>query len=591
MERRLLPLALVAVTASAQQAVPGFELERFTFNPGARETLTMGTSDLLEAKRLRLTLAAHYAHDPLVFTVDDRRTGALVGSRLTAHLVAGYGIFDWLEVGLQLPVVLFQGGDDLRGQGLSPVTATALGAPLLQGRVGFLRQDRGGPLDLGLMLGVTLPLGSTTALTKDPGLGLAFVPRLGAGYSFGPVRVGAELGATVRGTAVLSPTSSTISDEVGSLFSWGVVGSTTRQLSFLRGEVGLRGLVPFSRSGASAELLFGGRASFLSDDQLEVFLLGGPGFGGTPGTPALRAMLGVTWAPSFAEKAPPPPVCVEGQPYELAACPALDLDSDGVPNGKDECPQKRGVAPRNGCPDTDTDGDGVLDLVDACPKVPGQSAFKGCPPPDTDGDGVLDGDDLCPKEKGLVERKGCPVRDADEDGLEDEVDACPAEKGIAELKGCPDRDSDGDEVVDRFDNCPKEKGEKDNQGCPKKERQLVVITKEKLIIKEKVFFATGKSSILPRSWPLLSQVARVLTEHPEIGKVRVEGHTDDRGKREMNVKLSQDRADAVKNFLTGKGVEAARLEAKGFGPDQPADTNTTDKGRENNRRVEFVVEN
>ncbi len=96
---------------------------------------------------------------------------------------------------------------------------------------------------------------------------------------------------------------------------------------------------------------------------------------------------------------------------------------------------------------------------------------------------------------------------------------------------------------------------------------------------------------MPKSWPLLSQVARVLTEHPEIRKVRVEGHTDDKGKREMNLKLSQDRADAVKTFISAKGVDASRLEARGFGPDQAADSNKTEKGRENNRRVEFVVEN
>ncbi len=584
-------MGFLAVTAQAQsQPIPGFELERFTFNPGSRETMTMGSGDLLDAKRLKLSLAGHYAHRPLVFTIDDRDSGALVASRFTVHLVAAYGIFDWLEVGLQLPVVAFQGGDDLSAQGLAPVTSAALGAPLLQGRVAFLRQDKKQPLDLGLTLGVTLPLGSALALTKDPGLGLAFVPRLGAGYSFGPVRLGAEVGAAIRGTTVLSPTSAAIKDEIGSQFTFGLVGATTRQLHFIRGEVGLRGLVPFTRSGASAELLFGARAGFLEDEQLEVFALGGPGFGQTPGTPAWRAMLGVAWVPSFADKTPRT-ACVEGQPYRLAECPALDQDGDGIPNGKDVCPEKPGVAAKQGCPDTDSDGDGVMDLSDKCPKVAGQSAYKGCLPPDEDGDRVLDPDDACPKEKGLVERKGCPLRDADADGTEDDVDICPGEKGLAELKGCPDRDTDGDEVVDRFDNCPKEKGEKSNQGCPKKDKQLVVITSEKLVILEKVFFATGKSRILPKSWPLLSQIARVMTEHPEIRKVRVEGHTDDKGKREQNLKLSQDRADAVKLFLTGKGVDASRLEARGFGPDQPADSNKMEKGRENNRRVEFVVEN
>ncbi len=295
-------LLTAGVAAAQAKPVPGFELERLTFNPGARETMVVGTADLLDARRLRVALIGHYAHDPLVFTVDGQRAGALVANRVTAHLTAAWGVFDWLEVGLQLPVVAFQRGDDLSAQGLLAVSSASLGAPLLQGRVAFLRQDRKQPLDLGLLLGLTLPLGTAEALTRDPGVGVSFVPRVAAGFSFGPARVGAELGATVRGAAVLSPTSAAVADEVGSQLTWGVVASTTRQLSMLRAEVSLRGLVPFTRTGASAELLAGARVSLL-DDQLEVFALGGPGFGRTPGTPAFRALLGVAWVPSFAERA------------------------------------------------------------------------------------------------------------------------------------------------------------------------------------------------------------------------------------------------------------------------------------------------
>lgn len=358
---------MFATSALAQpQPVPGFELERFTFNPGARQTMTLGSADLLDARQLSVGLVGHYAHDPLVFTVDGARVGALVSSRVTAHLVAGFGIFDWLEVGLQLPVVAFQRGDDLAPYGLLPVAATALGAPLLQGRVAFLRQDRGRPLDLGLLLGLTLPLGTAAALTKDPGLGLAFMPRVQAGYSFGPVRLGADVGVTVRGSEALSPTSTVIIDEVGSQFAFGLAVSTTRALNVIRGEVGLRGLVPFTKSGASVEVLAGARAAFLENEQLEVFLLAGPGIGRTPGTPAFRAMLGVTWVPKFGEVAAP-------------ASTGADGDGDGVDDAHDRCPETRGVNEKQGCPDTDSDGDGVMDLVDACPKVAGPSAAKGCP--------------------------------------------------------------------------------------------------------------------------------------------------------------------------------------------------------------------
>ena len=85
-------------------------------------------------------------------------------------------------------------------------------------------------------------------------------------------------------------------------------------------------------------------------------------------------------------------------------------------------------------------------------------------------------------------------------------------------------------------------------------------------------------------------MAEVLKLHADLGRITVEGHTDNKGKREVNVKLSQARAEAVKKFVVDKGVPADRITAKGFGPDKPADTNETEKGRENNRRVEFVVE-
>ncbi|MCA2977926.1 MAG: OmpA family protein, partial [Myxococcaceae bacterium] len=95
--------------------------------------------------------------------------------------------------------------------------------------------------------------------------------------------------------------------------------------------------------------------------------------------------------------------------------------------------------------------------------------------------------------------------------------------------------------------------------------------------------------ILARSFPLLNNVARVLREHPEIPLVRIEGHTDSVGNREANVSLSQRRANSVKDYLIHQGVDGTRLQARGYGPDRPSDTNATDAGRSNNRRVEFLI--
>jgi outer membrane protein OmpA-like peptidoglycan-associated protein len=81
----------------------------------------------------------------------------------------------------------------------------------------------------------------------------------------------------------------------------------------------------------------------------------------------------------------------------------------------------------------------------------------------------------------------------------------------------------------------------------------------------------------------------VLKEHPEIVKLEVQGHTDNRGGVKYNEKLSQDRANAVMKAMVKRGVEAERMTAKGYGPHQPADTNDTDEGRQKNRRVQFKI--
>jgi outer membrane protein OmpA-like peptidoglycan-associated protein len=144
-------------------------------------------------------------------------------------------------------------------------------------------------------------------------------------------------------------------------------------------------------------------------------------------------------------------------------------------------------------------------------------------------------------------------------------------------------------VPDPVDNCPDEPGLVEHQGCQAPQR--VTLTAERIDILEAVFFRTNAAEILSRSFPLLENVARVLQAHPEITRVIVEGHTDSRGRRDRNITLSQQRAEAVVRFLVERGgVDAARLEARGFGPDRPRVENArTPDQHAQNRRVEFNI--
>jgi outer membrane protein OmpA-like peptidoglycan-associated protein len=208
---------------------------------------------------------------------------------------------------------------------------------------------------------------------------------------------------------------------------------------------------------------------------------------------------------------------------------------------------------------------------------------------DFDDDGIAGEADKCPDQAGPKENGGCPDTDKDGDGTVDRLDACVDVAGEKDNKGCPYPDADKDGVNDRVDNCLNEAGPASNQGCPEKVKQLVVITREKLIIKDKVYFDTGKATIQARSNTLLDQISAIMASHDEIKFIQVEGHTDNSGVPEKNLTLSQDRANSVKAYLVKKGVADTRLKSVGFGQEKPADTNDTPAGRDNNRRVEFNI--
>jgi outer membrane protein OmpA-like peptidoglycan-associated protein len=238
-------------------------------------------------------------------------------------------------------------------------------------------------------------------------------------------------------------------------------------------------------------------------------------------------------------------------------------------------------------PPADTDHDGVIDREDQCPAETGV-APNGCPA-DTDNDGVLDRDDYCPKEAGKAP-KGCPIIDfdPDKDGVPMPCDQCPDEAGVRP-DGCPVRDTDGDGIFDDKDKCPKEpetkNGFEDSDGCPDK---LPEKFKKFTGVVQGIFFDQGKSTIRKESNATLDGAVKVLQEFPSV-KLEISGHTSSEGSKEVNAKLSQERADAVKTWLVGKGVDPNRIQTRGAGSDEPIADNKTALGRSKNRRIEFKI--
>lgn len=223
---------------------------------------------------------------------------------------------------------------------------------------------------------------------------------------------------------------------------------------------------------------------------------------------------------------------------------SLDSDNDGVPDATDECPgtPAGAVVDARGC-EGDSDGDGVPDRLDKCPDTPVGQAVNG---------------------------EGCPL-DSDGDGVPDDVDECPnspagakvLQNGCA-LKGDCRRPRPGEQV--------------DENGCA---------VEQKFILKG-VKFEFDSDRLTEEAKRILVEVAATLQAYPDIS-VELQGHTDGIGTDAYNQGLSERRANAVKTFLTGQGIDAARMTPAGYGEAQPIETNDTEEGREANRRVELKV--
>ncbi len=293
--------------------------------------------------------------------------------------------------------------------------------------------------------------------------------------------------------------------------------------------------------------------------------------------------------------------------YVFSEAKVADADGDGVPDFLDRCPNTpSGVeVDRFGCP-LDSDGDGIPDHLDQCPNTPPgvQVDTKGCPL-DSDGDGVPDHLDECPNtpEGTEVDKRGCPLdlRDSDGDGVPDLFDKCPdTPRGVVvDEDGCP-LDSDGDGIPDYLDECPNTppglavlpdgcalEGDcrRPRPGEAVDERGCAV---DRNFVLRGVKFEFDSAILTPEAKAILDRVSETLRAYPNI-KVELGGHTDSIGSASYNLGLSERRSIAVKDYLGSKRIPADRMIPVGYGVSRPIADNSTEEGREENRRVELSV--
>jgi OOP family OmpA-OmpF porin len=598
MMKLVLALALVTSGSARAQSHAGFTLERY--EPTAAGQWSFMVDHPWYSRSLQFAAAGitlDYSHDPLVFGPRDSSGNVspstdVVQHQLALHVDVAVSFLDRISVTFSLPIVLFEAGHAT--DGVAPLTGAASGDPRLGLMIRLFGQPLDGAISLHVGADVWIPIGAENNHAGDSNARVE--PKLVLGGLSHHLLWSFLAGYQYRRDAAIGTLAAGAGNVVGSELKFGAALSyadVKRRFAIgpeVLASTVVTGKQSLERATTSMELLLGAHYNIVR--QIELGLAGGLGLLSEPGTPDARVIFRFAYAPMRPEaKKPAPP---------------SDRDGDGIFDKDDACPDERGVASddpsRNGCPPpSDRDHDGVLDPVDLCPDVPAGAHpdpdRAGCPLSDKDGDGVFDKDDACPDVPAgahpSATRRGCPDTDKDGDGVFDSVDQCvdvPAgPQPDPDRPGCPLPDRDGDGVPDAVDACPDKPGapstDPKKNGCP----GLVEVKNGQMVILKPVFFATDADKILPESFPVLKAVADALTAQTSIKRLSIEGHTDDRGKAEHNLDLSERRAQSVLRFLVENGVAAERLEARGFGQTKPITSNKTKAGRATNRRVEFKI--
>jgi hypothetical protein len=441
-----------------------------------------------------LALSFDYALSPLVVfeerRFEDRRQDEIVSGRAGARLFASLALFDWVSLGLEVPYITAQTGDeDVFGLGENPVAASGLGDLRFTPKARLLTRRQAG-FDLAVLAPVELPTASPRGawLGDD---GVVVEPQLALSHDARRVRLALNIGARLAGEkeVVATRTGSAILARAAAQYRLDAEGLPLG-LAFGVSTEAAAAPELFAADQTGAEVLFAADYTFL--ERIVVTAGGAVGALGAPRVPEFRAFGVVRYAPRDTDLDDDgvhdrDDACVETPEdrdgfRDGDGCPDLDNDGDGAPDEEDSCPDQAedvdGFQDGDGCPDPDDDEDGVPDVVDGCRlEAEDIDEFEdedGCPDLDNDGDQIPDAEDACPGVAGDPREGGCPFIDVDSDGVHDPRDQCvgqPEDRdGFEDEDGCPDPDNDADGVPDVDDKCPGDPEDRDDfeseDGCP-----------------------------------------------------------------------------------------------------------------------------
>lgn len=577
----------------------------------AQDAVTDGATPLLNAQTFRPSMDSHeffraidtdlgtrgfaargiasYTLAPLQYTYWDGTTVDIVSSLVQLDAVGTYTVGPF-RIGVDLPVIL-------RAFGGTEADATGLGDLAIDGKLRILDNSKA-PLGFAISARTWLPTSTAKGALGNSGVGVEAVASLDKpigekldavldlGVSFQPAVQfeNVSWGTTATIQAGLAYRATDRAGIVGELYTAGVLA-----------DLG-------NAQARPTELLVGGWYRFGPRAALAVRPGVAIGLNDAVTTPRMRALFGVAWDP-------------------LAPKAAPDRDKDGVADATDTCPDVPedvdGYEDTNGCPElarltvkvVDTDGLQVGDAewsiasasrtgksgdgtdlpagpytatalgVQAAVEVPqGGTAQVEIPVPAPRGTLSVT----------ILDKAGKPVPGA----MWSAAGPTPvAETAAGEVKTRPGAYT----LTGGAPGYRAAKAEiqlvKDGTATMKLELlpSKAELQKEKIEIKDSVYFETAKAVIKPESFAILDEVAEILVAHPELAKLAVEGHTDSRGNDKENLKLSQARVESVRAYLVGKGVVLERLDAAGYGETRPLvkEKNSADQAK--NRRVDFVV--